>query len=90
MAKTKQPRLPSLNWREVEPTSHGNSRWQTLDGIFQLVCQEQCDGIPMVRLWILYQWRRGTWWRIEERKSRTAIEKLARICAVQLESDDDD
>ena len=77
-----------MNWRETEPTKYGCRRWQTLDGMFMLVCSDQCDGIPLKTLWVLYQWKTGSWWPVAEKRSRKVIEKLAKQRLAKLESEE--
>lgn len=84
---TSTPRAPRLNWRPIEPTPHGNSRWETLDGMFRLVRSDQCDGIALPRLWMLWQYKQASWWKVAERRSRRRIEKLARERAAQLDEE---
>lgn len=78
-----------MRWREIEKSRYGCRQWQTGDGMFLLVCIDRFEDIPMRRIYVLWQWRRGSWWKVEERRSRKAIEKLAKQRAEQLETDDD-
>ena len=90
-AKSKQKRvlLPRVKWTESEPTAHGNRLWVSRDGMFMLVCSEQFDGIVLPRLWVLWQWIRGGWTKVGERRGRVAIEKIARKRAAQLEESEE-
>lgn len=90
-AKTKRKRAEQLqlNWRETGTLPSGSRYWQTLDGMFRLVCSEACYGVAIPREWRLWQWKRGSWWPIGEAKSRKRLEKLAVIRNAQLESEDE-
>jgi len=81
-------RLPRVQWQETEPTTHGNKRWISRDGMWCLVCSNQCDGIALPQLWMLWQWRHGGWMKVEDRRSRTVIEKIAAQRAAALNDDE--
>ena len=81
--------LPRVKWVDTEPTKHGNSRWTSRDGMFMLVCSERCDEIVLPRLWVLWQWIRGGWTKVGERRGRVAIEKVARTRAAKMEESEE-
>jgi hypothetical protein len=92
MAKTKRNGLSrvsnGLRWRQIDNTTYGNQRWETLDGMFRIVHVTQCDGIPMQRAYVLWQYIKGSWHSVAELRSRRAIEKIAAHRADELESDE--
>jgi hypothetical protein len=94
MKTKRKPRRPKqesrITWREIEPTPHGNKRWQSLDGMFQLICQDRLDDIPLDPLWVLWQFKRGNWWRVYDHRGRRKVYAEAERRAEQLEKEDDD
>lgn len=86
--KPKQKRLPKVCWREIERTPGGCQRWESADGMLRLLCIDQYEGIPMKRVWVLWQYLGGYWLNVFESRSRKAVEKLASEIIAALESDD--
>lgn len=78
-----------IKWKEIGPLPHGSRQWQSTDGLFKLQCIDRYDGIPMKKEWVLYQWRGGSWSRVDEGPGRNRLVKLAQSRADQLENDDD-
>lgn len=90
MKQQRKPRLPQMNWRPIEPTKHGCERWQTVDGLFQLVCADKYDGIKLPTLWQLFQFKAGEWRKVAEERGRTTIEKNARQRLAAIEASEND
>lgn len=84
MKTKRRPRLAPIPWIEGQPLTCGCRQWFSRDGMFRLICSDTYDGIELPRLWKLYQWRRGSWWKVAEKRSRQRIERLARQRAVEL------
>lgn len=78
-----------LNWKQIEPSPHGCRQWQTVDGMFRLTCADRYDDIPMIKEWILWQWKSGTWFRAYEGRSKAQAEKEAKRRYLTWESEDE-
>jgi hypothetical protein len=88
MTQTKQrTRLPSIHWREAEPTSTGNACLESRDGMLRLVHSVQIDGIPLMPLWVLWRWRGGLWRKVAEARGRARVEKRARLIAAEYDEE---
>jgi tmRNA-binding protein len=88
IAKAKTTRLPSITWREAEPTSTGNQCLESRDGMFRLIHSTQIDGIPLMPLWVLWRWRGGLWRKVAEARGRARVEKRARLIQAEYDSEE--
>lgn len=83
-------RLPRINWKSPVAYPTGGSYQDSPDGMFRLALSDSIDGIPLPREYRLWQFKRGRWVRIDEGRSRSRMEKTARLRAAELDSDDDE
>lgn len=83
-------RLPRINWKAPVDYPTGGSYQDSPDGMFRLALSDSIDGIPLPREYRLWQFKRGRWVRIDEGRSRSRMEKTARLRAAALDSDDDE
>ena len=78
----KRQRLPRVPWIEGEPLNTGSRQWYSRDGMLRVICSE---GYGLPRLWQLWTWKCGTWWKVAEKRSKQRIERLARQCAAAMD-----